>query len=180
MNHRQTPLGLALICLAAAPALAQTPPAAPQIRQPMSMLSPDHNAIQIAQGERVTVRRGADGKFEIKSDEVIQVSGKGGFTTDPAGAEQTPPTPASGEIIFSFAGSTATGMLLKVESGVDFPFRYHALMAVRDKSGKVDTKETSVCAIHPKIFTLEHWPHPIVAIVLSGFEKTTDNDFDCR
>jgi hypothetical protein len=169
---------LATLCalsLAAGPAIAQPAP-----RKPMSSLSPQHDALQLVQGERVVLTRTADGKFEVKSEELVQLNDKGVFTAIGGPEGQGPLQPGPNEIVLSFAGSQATGMRLLTESGLDYPFRFHAVMAVRDQDGKTVTRPTSLCPVRPKVFSMESWPHPIFFMVLGNFEKTATDDGSCK
>jgi hypothetical protein len=171
-------VGLACaISLLAAPALSQ--PAQPP-RKPMSSLSPQRDALQLVSGERVVLIRTADGRFEIKSEELVQINDKGVFTAVGAPEGQAPPRPGPNEIVLSFAGSQATGMRLMSESGLDYPYRFHAVMAVRDQDGKTVTRPTSLCPVRPKVLSMENWPHPIFFMVLANFEQTTADDGACK
>src|SRR5436190_983335 len=97
------------MCLACASKAQRTlPPASPPERKPTSILSPQRDGFQIGSGERIVITRTADGKFEIKSDELIDVGPNRVMTAKGGGPA---PAPGPGEIVFSFAGSQATGML---------------------------------------------------------------------
>jgi len=57
--------------------------------------------------------------------------------------------------------------LLIVKSPGPHTLRYHALMA---RPGRADLQPTSVCPLFAGLPVTEHWPHPIGALVLYGFE----------
>lgn len=61
--------------------------------------------------------------------------------------------------------------LLVIENGYDGPVTYRALMRVLTRDG-TRWEQTSVCTVLPGIFSVEHWPHPIVSIALKDFTIT--------
>lgn len=73
-------------------------------------------------------------------------------------------------------------MLLTVENGYEGMLTYDAVMMTIDEGvGRWVT--TSVCTVPAGIYTLEHWPHAIVALSLSNFRigpKGADGEVVCR
>ena len=59
-------------------------------------------------------------------------------------------------------------MLLTVENGYEGMLTYEAAMMIIGEQGG-EWVRTSVCTVPPGIYTLEHWPHAIVAVSLSNF-----------
>lgn len=60
-------------------------------------------------------------------------------------------------------------MLLTVENGYEGMLTYEAVMMIIGEQGG-EWVRTSVCTVPPGIYTLEHWPHAIVAVSLSNFQ----------
>ena len=61
----------------------------------------------------------------------------------------------------------AEDMLLTVENGYEGMLTYEAAMMIIGEQGGQWVR-TSVCTVPPGIYTLEHWPHAIVALSLSN------------
>lgn len=69
----------------------------------------------------------------------------------------------------SFRQASGTeDMLLTVENGYEGVLTYEAAMMIIGERG-AQWVRTSVCTVPPGIYTLEHWPHAIVALSLSNF-----------
>jgi hypothetical protein len=60
-------------------------------------------------------------------------------------------------------------MILTVENGYEGALNYRAAMMVVGPNG-AQWAATSVCTVGPGIYSVEHWPHPIVAVALGEFE----------
>lgn len=60
-------------------------------------------------------------------------------------------------------------MLLVIQNGYGDPMIYNAGMLVRGRDGG-QWAATTVCTVLPDIYAFEHWPHPIYALSLGGFD----------
>ncbi len=70
-------------------------------------------------------------------------------------------------------GSAA--MILTVENGYEGALNYRATMMTVSQDG-VRWERTSVCTVGPGIYSLEHWPYPIVALALDDFELASKDE----
>jgi hypothetical protein len=68
-------------------------------------------------------------------------------------------------------GSEDTVVL--IENGYGRQIDYTAVMQV---PGRQQPESTTVCEILPRLMALEHWPHPIVVIVLDDFRFVPESD----
>ena len=60
------------------------------------------------------------------------------------------------------------GMFLNIKNNSDYVIKYSAYMVLPEKDGAF---YTSSCPLRPNGFSVfEHWPHPIIQLVLTDFE----------
>lgn len=127
--------------------------------------------LNVIAGEQATLRRNEDGTYDLVRVDRIQV----GDVLPPAdGSRDHPNTAEPGTIRFGLHGRQDVGSLLKVENGQDQGLKYFGLV-VRYVGGQPRGPEaTSVCSVPPGMVNFEHWPEPVIQVVVSGLEKSDD------
>jgi hypothetical protein len=156
----------------------QTPPYPPTPQQIEGRRSGFvQGTLNVAFGERATLRRNADGTYDL-------------IAVDPIGIEDVVPprdgSPADalngaapGTVRFGLHGQREVGSLLKVENGQDTGLKYSGFV-VRYVGGQArGPAETSVCTVPPGMVTFERWPEPVIQIVVGGLQPSSDTVPTC-
>lgn len=127
--------------------------------------------LNVAAGERATLRRNADGTYDLVRVDRIQVRD----VLPPAeGSRDHPNRAAPGTLRFGLHARQDVGSLLKVENGQDEGLRY-ASFVVRYVGGQArGPDETSVCTVPPGMASFEHWPEPVIQVVIGNLERSDD------
>lgn len=133
--------------------------------------------LNVAVGERATLRRNADGTYDLIAVDAIRVEDvlppRDG---SPAGELNGA---APGTLRFGLHGRQDVGSLLKVENGQDTGLKYGGFV-VRYLGGRARGPEaTSVCTVPAGMTTFEHWPEPVIQIVVGGLEPSADTVPTC-
>jgi hypothetical protein len=86
-------------------------------------------------------------------------------------------TPTDSTLIFQ-AWRDGADTFLRVQHSLDVSLRYEAVMAPAGEEMKME--RTSTCPVMPKMFSLEHWPYPVVVMAFSEFSVADSRDLACR
>lgn len=164
-------LRIVLAALLAAAPLAATAQPAPAGR---SQVWKD-GSVWLWEGERLTLRFGADGKPEVVSNEAAPAGdaqppkpGKGGFADPPQGA-----------VVF-VAGRVGDRLMLKIESGISKSMDYRAELLSRASADSVMSQPVKACTVLPLLASYEDWPaQAATGLVLYGFTFRDTNDVVC-
>lgn len=127
--------------------------------------------LNVAIGERATLRRNADGTYDLVRVERIAVDD----VLPPAeGSRGSLNGAAPGTLRFGLHARQDVGSLLKVENGQDQGLRY-AGFVVRYVGGRAHGPgATSVCTVPPGMVSYEHWPEPVIQVVVGALERSDD------
>lgn len=127
--------------------------------------------LNVAVGERATMRQNADGTYDLIHVDRISV----GDVLPPAEGSRADLNKASaGTIRFGLHARQDVGSLLKVENGQDKGLKYAGLI-VRYIGGQARGPEvTSVCTVPSGMVSFEHWQEPVIQIVIAGLEPSDD------
>lgn len=127
--------------------------------------------LNVAAGERATLRRNADGTYDLIQVDRIEVSD----VMPPANGSRTPINQAaSGTIRFGLHARQDVGSLLKVENGQDQGLKYSGFV-VRYVGGQArGPAATSVCTVPLGMTNYEHWPEPVIQMVVGGIQRSND------
>lgn len=127
--------------------------------------------LNLATGERATLRRNADGTFDMVGVDQIQVRD----VLPPAeGSRHQPTKAAPGTVRFSLHGRQDIGSLLKIENSQGEGLKYAGFI-VRIVNGQPrGPDETSVCTVPPGMVAFEHWREPVIQIAVGGLERSDD------
>lgn len=126
-------------------------------------------SLNLAAGERVTLRRLDDGSFELVKTERIEFS----EVAPPANA-----TPADagglvsarpGTITFALHLRRDVGSLLRIENATSDGLKYMGFIR-RVSGGQVSAPaRTSTCTVPPGKAVFEHWQEPVIQVVAADF-----------
>lgn len=150
---------------------AQIPhPATPQ-QFPGRRSSYVQGTLNVAAGERATLRRNADGTYDLVQVDRIQVRD----VLPPADGSRVHPNGAApGTVRFSLHARQDVGSLLKVENSQDEGLKYSGFI-VRYVGGQArGPAATSVCTVPVGMATFEHWPEPVIQVVVGGLIRSDD------
>ncbi len=127
--------------------------------------------LNVAAGERATLRRNADGTYDLVSVDRIEMSD----VLPPAeGSREHPNAAAAGTLRFGLHMRRDVGSLLKVENGQDEGLKYSGFV-VRYVGGQARGPEaTSVCTVPPGMATFERWPEPVIQVVIGSLTRSDD------
>lgn len=127
--------------------------------------------LNVAAGERATLRRNADRTYDLVQVDRIQIRD----VLPPAeGSRDHPNQAAPGTVRFGLQARQDVGSLLKVENGQDQGLKYAGFI-VRYVGGQAQgPAATSVCTVPPGLVSFEHWPEPVIQIVIGDLERSDD------
>ncbi|MBA4803266.1 MAG: hypothetical protein H2038_01285 [Brevundimonas sp.] len=127
--------------------------------------------LNVAIGERATLRRNADGTYDLVAVDRIEFAD----VLPPAeGSRDQPNQAASGTLRFALHGRRDVGSLLKVENGQEEGLKY-AGYVVRYVGGQARGPDaTSVCTVPAGMATFERWPEPVIQVVIGGLSPSDD------
>lgn len=162
-----------LAALIAGMAVQATQPAYPATPQQFSDRRSSYvqGTLNLAAGERATLRRNADGTYDLTRVDRIQVRD----VLPPAeGSRGNLNNAASGTVRFGLHARQDVGSLLKVENGLDEGLKYGGFI-VRYVGGRARGPEaTSVCTVPRGMASFEHWQEPIIQVVVGGITRSDD------
>ncbi|WGM30639.1 hypothetical protein [Brevundimonas sp. NIBR11] len=166
------------IALVSALALQDPPPAYP----PTPQRFPDRQSafiqgtLNIAIGERATLRANADGTYDLIGVDRIQI---GDVMPPAAGSTATINEAEAGTLRFSLHANQDVGSILKVENSHSEGLAYSGFV-VRFAGGQAQGPEaTSVCTVPPGMANFEHWPEPVIQVVIGSLRKSEDTVPTC-
>ncbi len=127
--------------------------------------------LNLVAGERATLRQNAEGSYDLTGVDRIEVRD----VLPPAeGSGDHPNGAAPGTVRFGLHVRRDVGSLLKVENGQDEGLKYSGFV-VRYVGGQARGPEaTSVCTVPPGMANFEHWPEPVIQIVIGGLARSDD------
>ncbi|WIY69413.1 hypothetical protein KB221_15290 [Aquidulcibacter paucihalophilus] len=127
--------------------------------------------LNVAAGERATLRQNADGTYDLIGVDRIEFRD----VLPPAeGSRDHPNSAAPGTVRFGLHLRQDVGSLLKVENGQDEGLKYSGFI-VRYVGGQArGPAATSVCTVPPGMANFERWPEPVIQIVIGGLEPSDD------
>lgn len=132
--------------------------------------------LNVASGERATLRQNADGTYDLVRVDRIEVRDvlppTNGSNTAVNGAD-------AGTLRFGLHARQDVGSLLKVENGQSEGLAYSGYI-VRYVGGQASgPDETSVCTVPPGMASYEQWPEPVVQVVIGGLRRSDDTVPTC-
>lgn len=161
--------------------LALTAPETDRTASPTSTASPHAPAqvarsvyvegtLNLAVGERVTLRGLDDGTFQFVKAEVVGLEAAlppaTGSHVDMAALMAA----QSGTIAFTLGLSPDVGSFLKIENGLAWTFKFVGFI-VRFVGGREHgPHRTSVCTVPSGKLGFEHWPEPVIHAVLGELQ----------
>ncbi len=127
--------------------------------------------LNVAIGERATLRRNPDGSYDLVKVEPIQIED----VLPPAeGSTEHPNQASAGTLRFSLHARQGIGSILKVENGQDQGLKYAGLV-VRYVGGQArGPTATSVCTVPAGMANFERWPEPVIQVVIGGLARSDD------
>lgn len=132
--------------------------------------------LNIAAGERATLRRNPDGTYDLIKVDRIQVRD----VLPPAeGTRQTLDKVEQGTISFGLHARQDVGSLLKVENGQDQGLKYAGFVVRFVGSRSRGPAATSVCSVPPGMATFEHWSEPVIQVLVGSLERSDDTVPKC-
>lgn len=162
-----------LTLLMAALALQDAPPSHPATPQKFEGRRSAfvQGTLNVAAGERATLRLNPNGTYDLVRVDRIQV----GDVLPPAeGSRDLPNGAPAGTVRFGLHARQDVGSILKVENGQDQGLKYGGFV-VRYVGGQArPPAETAVCTVPAGMSTFEHWPEPVIQIVVGGLQRSDD------
>lgn len=167
-----------LISLLSAMVFQDAPVAHPETPQQFRNRSSTYvqGTLNVASGERATLRQNTDGTYDLIRVDRIQMR------------DVLPPTDRStaavndadaGTLRFALQSRQDVGSILKVENGQSQGLAYSGFI-VRYVGGQARGPDpTSVCTVPPGMATYEHWPEPIIQVVIGGLRRSDDTVPTC-
>ncbi|PZO01688.1 MAG: hypothetical protein DCF28_09575 [Alphaproteobacteria bacterium] len=161
---------LALVSvMAVQDAPAAYPPTPQQFRGRTSAFV--QGTLNVAAGERATLRLNADGTYDLVRVDRIRV---GDVLPPAAGSTGTINGAEPGTLRFGLHAREDFGSVLKVENGQAQGLAYSGFV-VRYVGGQARGPEaTSVCSVPPGLVSYEHWPEPVIQVVVGGLRRSDD------
>lgn len=130
--------------------------------------------LNLAAGERATLRKNEDGSYTLVQVEEIEVEDViPPLSESRAEGSRLNGAPA-GALRFGLHARQDVGSLLKVENGTGDGLKYSGFI-VRFTGGQSrGPAPTSVCTVPAGLVSFEHWQEPVIQIVIAGLERSDD------
>lgn len=126
--------------------------------------------LNVAAGERATLRRNADGTYDLIQVDRIEVQD----VLPPSGSREHPNGAPPGTVRFGLHARQDVGSLLKIENSQGEGLRYTGFV-VRYVGGQArGPDETAVCTVPPGMANFERWPEPVIQVVIAGLQLSDD------
>ncbi|GAA0870163.1 hypothetical protein GCM10009116_19990 [Brevundimonas basaltis] len=127
--------------------------------------------LNVASGERATLRRNDDGTYDLIGVDRIEVQD----VLPPMDRSRASVNHAdAGTLRFGLHARQDIGSVLKVENGQSEGLAYSGFI-VRYVGGQARGPDaTSVCTVPPGMATYEHWPEPVMQVVIGGLRRSDD------
>lgn len=162
-----------LIALTAGVFLQQAPVPHPATPQQVAghRSSYVQGTLNVAAGERASLRRNADGNYDLIDVDRIEFDD----VMPPANGSRNNPNQAPpGSIRFGLHARRDVGSLLKVENGQDRGLKYSGFV-VRYIGGQARGPDlTSVCTVPQGMANFERWPEPVIQVIVGGIQRSDD------
>lgn len=127
--------------------------------------------LNVAAGERATLRRNDDGTYDLARVDRIEFRD----VLPPAEGSRDHPNGASpGTVRFGLHARQDVGSLLKVENGQEEGLKYSGFVVRYVGGQRRGPAATSVCTVPPGMATFERWPEPVIQIVIGGLARSDD------
>lgn len=127
--------------------------------------------LNVAIGERATLRRNADGTYDLIAVDRIQLAD---VLPPTDGSREHPNGATPGTLRFGLHARQDVGSLLKVENGQDQGLKY-AGYVIRYVGGQARGPDvTSVCTVPAGMATFERWPEPVLQVVIGALSPSDD------
>ncbi|WP_087119464.1 hypothetical protein [Brevundimonas sp. SH203] len=127
--------------------------------------------MNVAAGERATLRRNANGTYDLIKVDRIEVRD----VLPPAEGSRAPLNEAApGTIRFGLHARQDVGSLLKVENSQGEGLKYSGFIVTYVGGQARGPAETSVCTVPSWMTSYEHWNEPVIQIVVAGLQTSTD------
>lgn len=132
--------------------------------------------LNVASGERATLRQNEDGTYDLIRVDRIEV----GDVLPPTDRSSATVNDAdAGTLRFGLHARQDIGSVLKVENGQSQGLAYSGYI-VRYVGGQARGPDaTSVCTVPPGMATYEHWPEPVIQVVIGGVRRSEDTVPTC-
>ena len=132
--------------------------------------------LNVAAGERATLRQNADGTYDLVRVDGIQVRD---VLPPTDGSDAALNEADSGTLRFGLHARQDVGSLLKVENGQSEGLAYAGFI-IRQVGGEARGPDaTSVCTVPPGMTHYEHWPEPVIQVVIGGLRRSDDTAPTC-
>lgn len=166
------------IALVSAFVLQDAPPAYPTTPQRFENRQSTfiQGTLNVALGERATLRANANGTYDLIGVDRIGITD---VMPPTVGSTETVNQAEAGTLRFGLHAREDVGSLLKVENGQSAGLAYSGYV-VRFAGGQPrDPEFTTVCTVPAGLATFEHWPEPLVQVVIGGLRRSEDATSTC-
>jgi len=128
--------------------------------------------LNVAIGERATLRRNPDGTYDLV--EVDRIDVRDVLPPEDGSSERLNRAPP-GTVRFGLQARQDVGSLLKVENSQGQGLKYTGLV-VRYVGGQArGPTETSVCSVPSGMANFERWPEPVLQVVIGSLQPSDDS-----
>lgn len=127
--------------------------------------------LNLAVGERATLRQNSDGTYDLVRVDRIEVSD---VLPPASGSSDHPNGAAPGTVRFSLHGRRDVGSLLKVENNQAEGLKYSGHLVRYIGGGPRGPTATSVCTVPAGMATFERWPEPVIQVVVGSLIRSDD------
>jgi len=136
-------------------------------------------SLNLAVGERATLRRSEDGSYTLEQVERIEfhevLPPRAGSRPDDPQLNGAP----AGSLRFGLHARRDVGSVLKVENGTEDGLKYSGFIVRLTGGQSRGPIETSVCTVPASLISFEHWPEPVTQVVIGGLERSEDRVPTC-
>lgn len=128
--------------------------------------------LNVALGERVTMRRNADGTYDLI--QVDRISPMDVLPPEEGTRDAINKAPV-GTVRFALHARQDIGSILKVENGQSVGLRYIGFIAPYRGGRARPPEPTSVCTVPAGMANFEHWQEPVVQVVIADLGPSDDS-----
>lgn len=127
--------------------------------------------LNVASGERATLRRNPDGTYDLVRVDRIDMQD----VLPPADRSRAAVSAADPDVLrFGLQSRPGVGSILKVENGQSQGLAYAAFV-VRGGAGQAQGPQaTTACTVPAGMAAYEHWPEPVVQVVVGDLRRSND------
>lgn len=145
-------------------------PATPQ-QFPRRQSAYVQGTLNVALGERATMRRNTDGTYDLVR--VDRISPRDVLPPEEGSRDALNKAPP-GTIRFALHARQDIGSILKVENGQAVGLSYMGFIAPYRGGRARPPEPTSVCTVPAGMATFEHWQEPVVQVVIADLGQSND------